>query len=180
METIAIICPGIHSVALTTSFIEAIHNILGETNYLVLPTERYAPYDPQAIARWLKQYYPSPKDAPALSFISFSAGVVGSIVAANKWQLQGGKIDSFVAFDGWGMPLAGNFPIYRVSHDRFTHYTSTMLGGAKQGFFAEPEVEHLEIWRSPNCWGWQIVGFGLKTRCSLLKYLQNILSHDRS
>ena len=176
-----VIIPGIHSATLTTSFVEGMQNIIGAGNYLILPTERYAPYDAVAIARWLKQYYPSPQDAPTLSFIAFSAGVVGSIIAANQWQLQGGKIDSFVAFDGWGMPLLGNFPIYRVSHDRFTHFTSIMLGGGKQSFFADPQVEHLAIWRSPNsCWGWQTIGLGLKTRCSLVEYLQYVMSHSRN
>ena len=177
MKKIAII-PGIHSVMLTTNFVEGMRNVLDKSNCLILPTEQYVPYNAWAIEQWLKEQYPSPKDAPVLSFISFSAGVVGSIIAANKWQLQGGKIDSFVAFDGWGMPLVGNFPIYRVSHDRFTHYTSAILGGGKQGFFADPEVEHLEIWRSPNCWGWHVIGSGLKTRCLLSDYLQNVLNYS--
>ena len=180
MKEIAII-PGIHSATLTSSFIEGMQNVFEERNYLILPTEQYAPYNARAIEQWLKQYYPSPQDAPSLSFISFSAGFVGSIIAANKWQLQGGKIDSFIAFDGWGMLLVGNFPIYRVSHDRFTHYTSAILGGGKQGFFANPEVEHLEIWRSPNtCWGWQIISSGLKTRCLLSNYLQNVLNYSQN
>ena len=174
-----VIIPGIHSVMLTTSFVEGMQNILDQSNYLILPTEQYQPYSVRAIDRWLKKHYPLPKDAPALSFISFSAGVVGSIIVANKWQLEGGKIDSFVAFDGWGMPLVGNFPIYRVSHDRFTHYTSAILGGGKQGFFADPEVEHLDIWRSPCCWGWHVMGSGLKTRCLLSDYLQNVLNYSQ-
>ena len=179
MKAIAIICPGIHSPYLTESFIENIQNtnIIDSKDYLVLPTEQYAPYSAIAIERWLKQCYPSPKDAPAISFISFSAGVVGSIGAAIAWQLQGGRINSFIAFDGWGMPLLGNFPLYRVSHDLFTHYSSAVLGGGERGFYADPQVEHLEIWRSPNtCWGWQIIGSGLKTRCLLTEYLQNILT----
>ena len=176
MKKIAII-PGIHSAMLTTSFVGDMQNILNQSNCLILPTEQYTPYNALAIEQWLKKYYPSPQDAPGLSFISFSAGVVGSIIAANKWQVQGGKIDSFVAFDGWGMPLIGNFPLYRVSHDRFTHYTSAILGGGKQGFFADPEVEHLAIWRSPtSCWGWQVLGSGLRTRCLLSDYLQHVLN----
>ena len=172
-----IICPGIHPPQLTTSFVEGIQSIIEQRDYLVLPTEQYVPYSAIAIIQWLKTYYPSPQDAPALSFLSFSAGVVGSIVAANLWQLQGGKVNNFVAFDGWGMPLWGNFPIYRVSHDSFTHHTSGILAGGRKGFYANPEVGHLELWRSPDtCQGWRIISPGLKTRCSLLDYVGRVIN----
>ncbi len=172
-----IICPGIHSPQLTESFIESIEKIVGQTDYLVLPTEKYAPYSAIAILQWLKTHYPLPQDAPSLSFISFSAGVVGSIIAANIWQLQGGEVNSFIAFDGWGMPLTGNFPLYRASHDRFTHDSSAILGAGETGFYADPDVEHLELWRSPDtCRGWKVINSGLKTCCLLTEYLQDILS----
>ena len=179
MKSITIICPGIHPPQLTKDFVEGIQNIIESeySEYIVLPTVQYAPYSAIAIEQWLKIHYSSPKDAPALSFIGFSAGVVGSIGAAISWQLQGGKINSFIAFDGWGMPLAGNFPIYRVSHDQFTHSTSAILGGGKPGFYADPPIEHLELWRSPDtCTGWQIINSGFKTRCSLIEYLSSIYS----
>ena len=176
-----IICPGIHSPQLTASFVEAIQSIIEPRQYFILPTEKYVPYNAIAILQWLKVHYPSPQDAPELSFLSFSAGVVGSVVAANLWQLQGGRVNSFIAFDGWGMPLWGNFPIYRVSHDRFTHNTSAILGAGKQGFYAHPDVEHLDLWRSPNtCRGWKIIDSGFKTRCSLVEYLQNILNLSKN
>ena len=167
-----IICPGVHPPQLTSSFIQ---NCL-QQDCLVLPTQQYLPYNAIAIEQWLKQYYPLPVAAPSLAFIAFSAGVVGGIIAAHIWQLQGGKIDKFIAFDGWGMPLIGNFPIYRVSHDRFTHWSSSLLGLGESGFYAEPAVEHLDLWRSPHtCWGWQTISFGLKTRCSLNNYLHDLL-----
>ena len=173
MKTIAIICPGIHSPQLTESFVKSVRHIIEPKEYLILPKEKYAPYCEIAIKQLLKKYYPSPKNAPRLSFFSFSAGVVGSIIAANQWQLEGGQINSFIAFDGWAMPLIGNFPIYRVSHDRFTHETSAIFGGGEKGFYADAEVEHLELWRSPNtCKGWRIIDNGMKVRCSLLEYLE--------
>ena len=174
-----IICPGIHSPELTQSFIQSTQNIIGTREHLILPTERYLPYCAIAITQWLKQHYPSPVNAPPLSFVAFSAGVVGGIGAAWVWQLQGGKVRNFVAFDGWGMPLVANFPIYRVSHDYFTHWSSAILGGGKLGFYAEPAIAHLDLWRSPSLgWGWQVISPGFKTRCLLTDYLGNILNLD--
>lgn len=171
-----IICPGVHPTQLTQSFVRGIQNSIGQRSYLILPTEQYLPYSAIAILEWLKRHYPSPKDAPPLSLIAFSAGVVGAIGAATAWQLQGGRIENLIAFDGWGVPLAGNFPIYRISHDRFTHWSSSILGAGKSSFYAEPAVEHLELWRSPDtCWGWRVINPGLKTRCLLTDYLENIL-----
>jgi hypothetical protein len=87
--------------------------------------------------------------------ISFSAGVVGAIAAAWAWQAQGGSIRAFAALDGWGVPLSGSFPIYRLSHDEFTHWSSQPLGIGQAPFYAEPEVGHLDLWRSPDqAWGW--------------------------
>lgn len=89
--------------------------------------------------------------------IAFSAGVAGAIPALNLWQLQGGKVAGLLAIDGWGVPAVGNFPIYRLSHDYFTHWSSALLGTGEVNFYADPPVEHLEIWRSPHtCLGWQV------------------------
>ena len=166
-----IICPGVHAPQLTSSFIQ--RSIKQDCS--ILPTERYLPYNAIAIAQWLKTIYSSPIDTPPLSFITFSAGVVGGIGAANIWQMQGGKIAHFVAFDGWGVPLIANFPIYRISHDYFTHWSSSILGRGKSSFYAEPGIEHLDLWRSPNtCWGWETVG-GFRIRYLLTDYLSNIL-----
>ena len=141
-----IIIPGIHDPELTTSFVASIADIIKQ-QYFILPTQYYAPYSPVAINQWLDQQNIPP--AVALSIIAFSAGVVGGIGAALTWQFQGKHIRSFIAFDGWGMPLLGNFPLYRISHDYFTHWSSGLLGGGKQGFFADSPVSHLELWRSP-------------------------------
>lgn len=176
-----IICPGVHSSQLTDRFIQEIQNSLGQRNYLILPTTNYPPYSAIAVYQWLKKYYPSPIEAQPLSFIAFSAGVVGGMGAALAWQLQGGKVHSFIAIDGWGMPLVGNFPVYRISHDYFTCWSSAILGAGQESFYADPAVEHLDLWRSPNsCWGWRVISPGWKIRYSLANYLENILLTDFS
>lgn len=169
-----IICPGIHPSEITTQFIQGIEGKV-KRNCLVLPTEEHLPYSAIAILEWLEQQN-LVKTEP-LSFIGFSAGVVGSFGAAWAWQIRGGKIHCLIAIDGWGMPLAANFPIYRVSHDFFTHWSSGILGAGTQGFYADPEVEHLAIWRSSDtCYGWQIIGTGLRTRVLLSDYLGDRLN----
>ena len=76
-----------------------------------------------------------------------------------------------------GMPLIANFPIYRVSHDYFTHWSSGILGTGTENFYAEPAIEHLELWRSPElCQGWRTIGLGWKTRDTLSNYLANVLN----
>ena len=169
-----IICPGIHSTKLTDRFVQAIQPSVRQ-EFLILPTAQYLPYSAIAIYQWLNQQQLS--DSEPLAFICFSAGVVGGFGAALAWQLRGGKIHSFIAIDGWGMPLIANFPIYRVSHDYFTHWSSGILGAGESGFYANPAVEHLTIWRSPEtCYGWQTIGIGWKTRSTLINYLANILN----
>ena len=169
-----VICPGVHPPELTARFIESIQDWLG-SDYLILPTDKYLPYNAIAVSQWLEGQQ-IPKSRP-LSFIAFSAGVVGSIGAAIAWQLQGGTVHSFIAFDGWGVPLLANFPVYRVSHNRFTHWSSSILGGGTTGFYADPEVKHLELWRSPAaCSGWQTISLGCRTRNTLANYLTNVLN----
>jgi hypothetical protein len=172
-----IICPGIHSQQLTANFIQSTKTNWQPRDYLVLPTTQFSPYSAIAIEQWLKQNYGSPSVTQPLSFIAFSAGVVGAIGAALAWQLQGGKIQHFIAVDGWGMPLIGNFPYYRISHDYFTHWSSSILGTGKVNFYADPEVEHLDLWRSPEqVSGWRVLSSGLKTRDSLTNFYETILN----
>ncbi|MEM7592200.1 MAG: hypothetical protein AAF383_11890 [Cyanobacteria bacterium P01_A01_bin.83] len=169
-----VIIPGIHSSQLSDRFIDGIRDEIKQ-DYLILPTQKYPPYSGRAVYQWLEQQQLD-KVEP-LTFIAFSAGVVGGITAAIAWQLRVGKIHGFVAFDGWGMPLMANFPIYRVSHDYFTHWSSGILGSGEHGFYADPRVSHLELWRSPNqCSGWYSLGRGLQSRCSLTDYLNFILN----
>lgn len=159
VDSCVMICPGIHEPQLTQDFLEALQR--GETNHLssgwtktvlIFPTQDYPAYSAIHILEFL-QHHTSPT-TPVI-FISFSAGVAGAIGAAWGWEMSGGQVQALIAFDGWGVPLYGNFPIYRVSHDYFTHWSSALLGAGADSFYAEPGIEHLDLWRSPDrCPGW--------------------------
>jgi hypothetical protein len=159
-----IICPGIHDVETTEDFMSGLLSIVSDNsirdnqvkNILVVPSQGLLPLSPLHILHFL---YDRLGNKPALPviFISFSAGVVGAIAAAWQWQLAGGNVRAFIAIDGWGVPLWGNFPIHRLSHDFFTHWSSLLLGSGQNSFYAEPPVEHLTMWRSPQTvQGWQV------------------------
>ncbi|MGV0106761.1 Alpha/beta hydrolase [Nostoc sp. DSM 114160] len=164
-----IICPGIHEPELTESFrvelldlvshgaIPAVSyaNAPNPINILVYPGKDVLVLSPLHILRFLRDCLTDSLESPII-FISFSAGVVGAIGAAHLWQLLGGRVKAFIAIDGWGVPLQGNFPIHRISHDYFTHWSSCLLGSGQNNFYAEPAVDHLSIWKSPQtvqgCW----------------------------
>ncbi|MFB2833507.1 hypothetical protein [Floridanema evergladense] len=151
-----IICPGIHEPKLTESFLAGLqlNNSQNPPDILIFPTQDYPAYSSGHILQFLRQNHPL--SSPIL-VISFSAGVVGAIAAVWGWQLLGGKVTAFIALDGWGVPLAGNFPIHRISHDYFTHWSSALLGSGEDNFYAAPSVEHLELWRQPQTVsGWWI------------------------
>jgi hypothetical protein len=163
-----IICPGVHSSELTESFLRGAGGQI--TDYLVFPSEIAPPYSAPHIVDFLARQFAIPRPQASrcsslprvpLLFISFSAGVVGAIGAAWIWQSLGRTVKGFIALDGWGVPLYGNFPIYRMSHDRFTHQTSAILGRGQESFYADPPVSHLDLWRSPQSIpGWHVVAAG--------------------
>lgn len=158
-----LICPGIHSHELTQSFVSELTSILSNNSNLnisgnlrIFPVEGYKNLSAFHIIRFLQACYGKPQSALPVVFISFSAGNVGAIGAAWGWQMWGGRVQAVIAIDAWGMPLVGNFPIHRLSHDRFTHDTSLSLRH-KDSFYADPAVEHLEMWRSPaTVTGWVV------------------------
>ena len=159
-----IICPGFHGPELTESFLEGLgghwRKLQESGDVLIFPVETYAPYSPLDILNFLCYAKPASSEndtETGLLFISFSAGVVGAIGAAWSWRGLGRRVTAFIAVDGWGVPLGGDFPIYRMSHDRFTHWSSALLGGGPESFYADPAVEHLDLWRSPQtASGWQL------------------------
>ncbi len=161
-DSSVIVCPGIHEPQLTQDFLEALHR--SETSnlssrwrekVLIFPTQDYPAYSGVHILEFL-QLHTSQLTAPVV-FISFSAGVAGAIVAAWGWQRLGRKVKAFIAIDGWGVPLYGDFPIHRLSHDYFTHWSSALLGAGEDSFYADPPIEHLDLWRSPDvCKGWWV------------------------
>jgi hypothetical protein len=151
-----ILCPGIHAPQLTQCFWQAIQNTASKNFrepkvYTVKDAQPWA-FSAIHVLKFLNQ---TVSTSEPLTLICFSAGVVGGIGAAWAWQQQGGIISAFIALDGWGVPLAGSFPIYRLSHDGFTHWTSQLLGTGQDPFYADSSVGHLEFWRSPDqAWGW--------------------------
>lgn len=158
-EMSIIICPGIHEPALTENFISGGLETYFQTqensvNILKVPNEGFSTLSGFHILQVLgvdadlvvaRHRLKSP-----VVFISFSAGVVGAIAAAYSWQMLGGYVKAFIAIDGWGVPLWGNFPIHRMSHDYDTHWSSKILGSGQDNFYAHPPVEHLSMWRSPQ------------------------------
>lgn len=125
-------------------------------NYLIFPTEDYPAFSAFHILQFLQKRIKRVEENP-LIFLSFSAGAVGAMGAARIWQQEGGRVQAFIALDGWGVPLLGNFPFYRLSHDRFTHWSSALLGRGEESFYADPEVEHLTLWQMPHrVTGWRV------------------------
>jgi hypothetical protein len=155
-----IICPGIHEPDLTESFkvglldmvsngaIPAVSsaNAPNYANILIYPGKDVLVLSALHILEFLRERLSNSLESPII-FISFSAGVVGAIGAAHLWQLLGGSVKAFIAIDGWGVPLQGNFPIHRMSHDYFTHWSSCLLGCGQNNFYAQPAVDHLSMWR---------------------------------
>lgn len=177
-----IICPGIHAPELTQSFVEGLKlfTICQSENILIFPTEDYPAYSGLHILQFLGDRIPTYPPAHPLTsplvFISFSAGVVGAYAAARAWGQMGGCVKAFMALDGWGVPLFGDFPIYRLSHDYFTHWSSALLGGGEESFYAEPPVEHLELWRQPSLVrGWWVDKLGMRQRATAAEFLTMLL-----
>lgn len=156
-----VLCPGVHSPTLTTNLQQTLQQCLAEgvtsqPEILTFPTDRYPAYSATHLLQFLQSElnYHQP-----VLFIAFSAGVVGAIAAAWHWQRSGGTVLALIALDGWGVPLYGNFPIHRISHDYFTHWSSAWLGSGEDSFYADPAIDHLDLWRSPQTvQGWWMTG----------------------
>lgn len=143
-----------HDPDLTTAFINAIGR--SHLGHLHRCPADVAPYSPWAVADWLQ----SLDLQEPITIVAFSAGVVGAIAAAQRYRRS--AVRAFIALDGWGVPLVAPFPIYRLSHDGFTHWTS--LGYGQQNFYADPAVAHLDLWRSPD----RVTGWRIQSSNSLL------------
>ncbi|MBW4490285.1 MAG: hypothetical protein KME12_21100 [Trichocoleus desertorum ATA4-8-CV12] len=168
-----LICPGMHDINLTSSFLKnlRLHSTPGLSvvdgskvdstkQLLIFPVQRYPAYSAFHIVQFLQETLrqnPFSAEPDEFVFLSFSAGVAGAIGAAWAWQQLGGKVKALIALDGWGVPLYGNFPIHRVSHDHFTHWSSALLGAGADSFYADPAIDHLDLWRSPQTiQGWWV------------------------
>lgn len=168
-----VVCPGIHHPDLTRSFLAGLSSVAGDLEaqhtLLIFPAQYYPAYSGLHILRFLHERLSGDNPNTYLKvpvlFLGFSAGVVGAIAAAWSWHQLGGKVRALIALDGWGVPLAGEFAIHRVSHDRFTHWSSALLGSGEDSFYADPGVAHLELWRSPQrTQGWWITSGTSQTR----------------
>ncbi|MBW4694858.1 MAG: hypothetical protein KME27_24175 [Lyngbya sp. HA4199-MV5] len=172
-----VICPGMHDRQLTQQFIQSVRDASGGValqpeSLLVFPAERYPAYAGWHVLRFLHEQTsrddPDLRAVPPLVFIGFSAGVVGAISAAVAWEYLGGSVKAVLTIDGWGVPLIGSFPVYRLSHDWFTHWSSALLGGGEDSFYADPGVAHLELWRSPQtAHGWWLTPHAAKPPVAL-------------
>ena len=151
-----ILCPGIHEYSLTKCFTESLSNVIynssknkSSVNILEFPANNLSALSGFHIFQFLRDSLANQLESQVV-FVGFSAGVVGAITAASLWQIFGGNVKAFIAIDGWMVPIYGNFPIHRMSHDYFTHWSSCLLGSGDHNFYAQPAVEHLELWRSPS------------------------------
>lgn len=186
-----IVCPGIHEKALTDDFVEAglkpfWQHLTTSGNILIVPSDGVLALSGMHILQFLGSSLRHQIKSPVI-FISFSAGVVGAIFAASSWQLLGGNVKRFIAIDGWGVPLWGNFPIHRMSHDYYTHWSSKILGTGQDNFYASPPVDHLSMWRIPQVVQGRWVDSSdevsppqnrPKSRLSAAEFLQMLLNRD--
>ncbi len=167
-----IICPGIHSPKLTDNFL--INLPLNNYNYLVFPDhEKYA-FSGDKLLTFIQKYAMNKE----ILLIAFSAGVVGAIASAKKLP-QFSQIKGLIAMDGWGVPLVGDFPIYRLSHDYFTHWSSNLWGAGEQNFYADPPVPHLDLWQFPHSVeGWWEIAPGCQVKGSAAEFIEQILRNS--
>ncbi len=99
----------------------------------------------------------SEASTPGLMIWAFSAGCVGAVALATYWQRWRGPVQALFLVDGWGVPCPPTVPVYRLSHDRFTHNTSGLLGQGDVNFYADPAVPHLDLWQHPQVvTGWSV------------------------
>ncbi len=181
-----ILCPGIHDRELTQSFRDELLEqcgSLGLQNSVNLDLHCFEDghvwgFSAPHLLGFLERLVPPPM---ALTFIGFSAGVVGAIGAAWAWHQQGRRVQALIALDGWGVPLVAPFPIHRLSHDRFTHWSSQFMGVGATAFYADPAIAHLELWRSPHqAWGWWSRGSDLQRTTAVAVIAQLIQEYERS
>ena len=157
-----VISPGMHEAGLTTSFLSGLSELnpdifscSSSVKILVYSGEGLKTLSSFHLLYFLFEKIEDMK-SPVV-FIGFSAGVIGALQGAYLWQILGGRVKAFIAIDGWGVPLVGNFPIHTISHDYFTHMSLLKLDHGNNNFYAQPAVDHLEIWRSPqSVRGWWV------------------------
>jgi hypothetical protein len=180
-----LLCPGIHDPQFTRDFWQGLGNVpnvrsLDVLPIWVFPTQDYPAYSASHILQFLEDRWGNEGTVPKLVIIGFSAGVVGAIGAAWGWRLRGRTVKALIAVDGWGVPLYGDFPIYRLSHDLFTHWSSSLLGSGLVSFYADPGIPHLDLWRMPDrVQGWQVGDTAIHPRLTAAEFINEILQRHR-
>jgi hypothetical protein len=166
-----IVCPGVHSAELTQSLVAQVSEAdteIGQALW-ISPVEATWAWAGYPLRGWLdaefsaqrSQSKTAPQGPPPLTFLAFSAGCVAAAAVAHHWVQQGGRVDCIIAVDGWGVPLVGPFQVHRLSHDFFTHATTTGPRPSQAHFYAAPAVPHLRLWQDPahvRGWGLPPVG----------------------
>jgi hypothetical protein len=135
-----------------------------------------APYNPWALERFTQT-----QDLDSdLVVLAYSAGCVGALGWIPLWQRQKKTIKALIAIDGWPIPFWHKFPLYRVSHDFYTHRTTLRLGAGLEQFYCEPAVEHRRLWTAPEkAWGlWNPSNKPKEAqKTTALDFLQRVLKH---
>ncbi|MEM9568148.1 MAG: hypothetical protein AAF974_07545 [Cyanobacteria bacterium P01_E01_bin.34] len=111
-------------------------------------------------------------DYPSVA-IGFSYGAVR--VAALQIPNLVGKI----LIDGWCVWCSDRVPIFRLSHDKITHVNALIYGGGRKLFCAQPAVEHLQLWSTPqDIRGWE--EGDRQTSTSAADFLMNCITASES
>lgn len=170
-----IICPGMHSPRWTETLKGQLKGgeLWPSAEHYVFPHHPQQAWSAHALRDWLGATVAL---GSPLVFLGFSAGCVAAIAAA--WAYQQGQdypVEAVIALDGWGVPLAGQFATYRLSHDRYTHITGALWGQGDRAFYADPPVTHQQLWQAPQqVWGW--AGGGSGTYTTALQFLAQCLA----
>ncbi|MDX2271336.1 MAG: hypothetical protein NW237_05230 [Cyanobacteriota bacterium] len=101
------------------------------------------PWHGAAIHRWLTQ---TGEFAGGWIVVAFSAGVVGALGLASLHP----HLLGVIAWDGWCVPLRLPCRVSRLSHDLATHQNGWWWGQGQAQFYADPFVDHLQLWRDPR------------------------------
>ncbi len=173
-----IICPGFNRAEMTEGFVRSLPSF---TRPRIVPSVPISPFE---IYQWMTDTLGNPATQPPIVGIGFSAGVVGLAGALFLWQSSGGKVTRLFAIDGWGVPVLG-LRVVRISHDRFTHLTTLPLGAGEINFYADPSVDHLSLWGTPElaigfCVPWWQVAEGAGKRMSAKAFLVRSLTQDHA
>lgn len=150
-----IICPGLLAVAASQRFWQTVqehsttdlnlNRSVGTAETVIFLPPDCPVYSPQHV---LQAVRPLLTPEPWI-WIGFSAGIVGGLGAARYCHDQF-PVHAFIALDAWGVPLIAPFPIYHLSHDRWTHHIVAAFNTLEGSFFADPDVNHLDLWETPD------------------------------